>query len=192
MAKLSNKKTSWEQFCLWTSLQNFPIHVMRASYIDVLTTYGTTAGLPNISYKPITNTTLIRARLCKLQKRCTRLAAASDKVYQLLAHVGGSLRILRLYIDVLTTYGTTAMSVVRNFVNDPYWLIDFFIFFCCFNATFSNISAILWLPVLVVEDAIHYLLQCPLYRNARIQLCINIIPYYFEYWGPGWQWAVTC
>jgi hypothetical protein len=26
------------------------------------------------------------ARLCKLQKRCTRLAAASDKVYQLLAH----------------------------------------------------------------------------------------------------------
>jgi hypothetical protein len=27
----------------------------------------------------------VRARLCKLQKRCTRLAAASDKVYQLLA-----------------------------------------------------------------------------------------------------------
>jgi hypothetical protein len=27
-----------------------------------------------------------RARLCKLQKRCTRLAAASDKVYQLIAH----------------------------------------------------------------------------------------------------------
>jgi hypothetical protein len=24
--------------------------------------------------------------LCKLQKRCTRIAAASDKVYQLLAH----------------------------------------------------------------------------------------------------------
>jgi hypothetical protein len=28
----------------------------------------------------------VRARLCKLQKRCTRLAAASDKVYQLLTH----------------------------------------------------------------------------------------------------------
>ena len=28
----------------------------------------------------------VRARLCKLQKRCTRLADASDKVYQLLAH----------------------------------------------------------------------------------------------------------
>ena len=39
-----------------------------------------------LSYKPITNTSLIRARLCKLQKRCTRLAATSDKVYQLIAH----------------------------------------------------------------------------------------------------------
>jgi hypothetical protein len=28
----------------------------------------------------------VRARLYKLQKGCTRLAAASDKVYQLLAH----------------------------------------------------------------------------------------------------------
>jgi hypothetical protein len=28
----------------------------------------------------------VRARLCKLQKGCTRLAAASDKVYRLLAH----------------------------------------------------------------------------------------------------------
>jgi hypothetical protein len=43
-------------------------------------------GLPNNSYKPITNTAWVRARLCKLQKRCTRLAAASDEVYQLLAH----------------------------------------------------------------------------------------------------------
>jgi hypothetical protein len=32
------------------------------------------------------NTAWVRARLCKLQKGCTRLAAASDKVYQLLAH----------------------------------------------------------------------------------------------------------
>ena len=41
-------------------------------------------GLPNNSYKPITNTTWVRARLCKLQKGCTRLA--SDKVYRLVAH----------------------------------------------------------------------------------------------------------
>jgi len=43
-------------------------------------------GLPDNSYKPITNTAWVRARLCKLQKGCTRLAAASDKVYQLLAY----------------------------------------------------------------------------------------------------------
>jgi hypothetical protein len=36
--------------------------------------------------QPITNTAWVRALLCKLQKGCTRLAAASDKVYQLLAH----------------------------------------------------------------------------------------------------------
>ena len=35
---------------------------------------------------PITNTPWVRARLCILQKRCTRFAVASDKVYQLLAH----------------------------------------------------------------------------------------------------------
>ena len=43
-------------------------------------------GLPSNSYKPITNTAWVRTRLCKLQKGCTRLASASDKVYQLLAH----------------------------------------------------------------------------------------------------------
>ena len=43
-------------------------------------------GIPSNSYKPITNTAWVRARLCKLQKECTRLAAESDKVYQLLAH----------------------------------------------------------------------------------------------------------
>jgi hypothetical protein len=43
-------------------------------------------GLHNNSYKPITNTAWVRFRLWKLQKGCTRLAAASDKVYQLLAH----------------------------------------------------------------------------------------------------------
>ena len=43
-------------------------------------------GLPNKSYKRITKTACARARLCILQKGCTRLSAASDKVYQLLAH----------------------------------------------------------------------------------------------------------
>ena len=43
-------------------------------------------GLHTNLYKPITNTAWVRARLCKLPKRSTRLAVASDKVYQLLAH----------------------------------------------------------------------------------------------------------
>ena len=43
-------------------------------------------GLPNNSYKPITNTAWVGARLYKLQKGCTRLTAASDKMYQLLAN----------------------------------------------------------------------------------------------------------
>jgi hypothetical protein len=34
----------------------------------------------------ITNTAWVRTRLCKLQERCTRLVAASDKDYLLLAH----------------------------------------------------------------------------------------------------------
>jgi hypothetical protein len=42
--------------------------------------------LGNNSYKPITNTAWVCTRLCKLQKGYTRLAAASDKVYQLLVH----------------------------------------------------------------------------------------------------------
>jgi hypothetical protein len=39
-------------------------------------------GLPNNSYKPISNTEWVRPWLCKLRKGYTRLAAASDKVYQ--------------------------------------------------------------------------------------------------------------
>ena len=42
--------------------------------------------LPNNSYKTITNTAWVSTVICKLQKGCTRLAAANDKVYQLLAH----------------------------------------------------------------------------------------------------------
>ena len=47
---------------------------------------GKVVGLPNNSYKPIINTVCVSVRLCKLQKGSTRLAAASDKVYQLLFH----------------------------------------------------------------------------------------------------------
>jgi hypothetical protein len=46
--------------------------------------FGWLNELPNNSYKPFTNTAWVRARLCKLQKGCTRLTSASDKNYQLL------------------------------------------------------------------------------------------------------------
>ena len=42
--------------------------------------------ISNNSYKPITNTSWVRAQLCKLQKRSTRPTTASDRVCQLLAH----------------------------------------------------------------------------------------------------------
>ena len=42
--------------------------------------------LPNNSYKPITNTRGLAPRFVNDKKVCTRLAAASDKVYQLLTH----------------------------------------------------------------------------------------------------------
>jgi hypothetical protein len=42
--------------------------------------------ISNYPYQCITNTAWVRARLCKLQKGRTRLVAANDKAYQLLAH----------------------------------------------------------------------------------------------------------
>ena len=35
----------------------------------------------------------------------------------------------------------------------PTLMIDFYFYFWCFNATFSNISAVSWRLVLVVEEA---------------------------------------
>ena len=42
-------------------------------------------GFPNNSYKPITNTAWVRARLCKLQNK-VHSTRGRDKVYQVLAH----------------------------------------------------------------------------------------------------------
>ena len=50
----------------------------------------------------ITITSWVRARICKLQKGCTRLAAASDEVYQLLVH------------DRWFSPGTAASSVTKT------------------------------------------------------------------------------
>jgi hypothetical protein len=83
----------------WTSVIQCVINVLVYSglrYIlcfNILKGPGGTmsyvVGLPNTTYKPITDTVWVRTRLCILQKGCTRLAATSDKVYQLFAHGWG-------------------------------------------------------------------------------------------------------
>ena len=64
------------------------IHLMYISFIIHIYMFwgGSMSQVvgSNNSYKPITNTAWARTQLCKLQKGYTRLAAASDKVYQLL------------------------------------------------------------------------------------------------------------
>ena len=62
------------------------VHLLDIGLHASLDCCGYVVGLPNNPYTPITNTAWVRARLCKLQKGCTRLPTTSDKVYQLLAH----------------------------------------------------------------------------------------------------------
>ena len=55
----------------------------------------------NNSYKPITNTAWVQAGFVNYKKGCIRLAAASDKVYQLLAY------------GRLSSPGTPASSITK-------------------------------------------------------------------------------
>jgi hypothetical protein len=74
--------------------------------------------LPNNSYKPITNTAWVRARLCKLQKWCTRPAAASDKAYQLLANGRGSPRLFPpLKLVAMIYIAEILLKVALNTIN---------------------------------------------------------------------------
>jgi hypothetical protein len=61
------------------STNNITIHI----FIFIMSYY---IALPRTIWFLICNMAWVRAQLCKLQKRCTRLAAASDQVYQLLVH----------------------------------------------------------------------------------------------------------
>jgi hypothetical protein len=61
-------------------------HIYSLMTHQHLTTSGFESYQVNFHSYLTTNTVWIRARIIKLQKRCTRLAVASDKVYQLLAH----------------------------------------------------------------------------------------------------------
>jgi hypothetical protein len=95
-----SRSTRREPPTLGSNRKKISKYHFKNKIIDILNILRTTqlwnnAQIPN-SYKPITNTAWVRAQLGKLQKGYTRLAAASDKVYQLLPRVGGSLRVLRL------------------------------------------------------------------------------------------------
>ena len=54
-------------------------------------------GLSNNSYKPITNTAWVRARLCKLQKGALDSQRQVIKFTSFLPLVGGSLGVLRIF-----------------------------------------------------------------------------------------------
>ena len=67
-------------------------HLIQVRTWIVSTGPSVFTGIENVRSEPTNrrsrtsaNTVWVRARLCKLQKRCTWLAAASDKVNQLLA-----------------------------------------------------------------------------------------------------------
>ena len=55
-------------------------------YCSIIFFFHIIAHYRHLIYFRRTNTAWVRARLCILQKMCTRLTAASDKVYQLLVH----------------------------------------------------------------------------------------------------------
>ena len=57
----------------------------------------------------------VRTCLCKLKKGCTRLAAASDKVYQLFAHG----RWLSTGTSASSTTKTGRHDIVESGVNTP-------------------------------------------------------------------------
>jgi hypothetical protein len=76
--------------------------------------------------------------------------------------VGGSLRVLlglalKIYCKILD-------YLPREYIRLSGWLIfDFW----CFDATFSNISAISWRPALVVEEAYQITEIQPIYLNIQ-------------------------
>ena len=63
---------------------------------QVPASYYCMVGLPNNSYKPITNTAWVRARLCKLQKGALDSQPQVIKFTSCLPMDGGSLGVFRL------------------------------------------------------------------------------------------------
>ena len=81
------------------------------------------------------------------KKGCTRLAAASDKAYQLLAHVlwfspaSSTTKTGRHdIVEILLKVALNTKNQIPVYYQSFYWLIDWLVF----NANISSISAISW------------------------------------------------
>ena len=95
---------------------------------------------------PISNTAWARARLCKLEKRCTRLAAASDKVDQLPVH--GRLFSLGTPASFTTKTGRhdiaeILLKVELNTKNQPICVRS--IYLCFYDSTNCSESYVIFL-----------------------------------------------
>ena len=72
-----------------------------------------------------TNTAWVHVQLCKLQKGCTRLATASDKVYQLLSHG----RCFSLVIPASSTTKTGRRNIAEILLNTKHQSINPFLIY---------------------------------------------------------------
>jgi hypothetical protein len=91
----------------------------------------------------------VRARLCKLQKGCTRLAATSDKIYQLLAH------------DRWFSLGTTASSTTKTGCHD----IADILLKVALNTKNQSINLI---PRLFFQSFIVFFFMLPMFSNFSL------------------------
>jgi hypothetical protein len=76
----------------------------------------------------------VRARLCELQKGCTRLAVASDNVYHLLAHGRWLLPPLKLVArdiaEILLKVALNTKNQIKSSYNSNYKLVANIYYYC--------------------------------------------------------------
>ena len=116
-------------------------------------------GLPNNSYKPITNTAWVRARLCKYKKGCSGLAAASGKVYQLLAH------------SRWFSPGTPASSTIKTGSHDiAEILLKVALSTKSFNQSIHSVSSIYRLDAVTVPTVLYFFFH---FFKYNVSLCMQ-------------------
>ena len=80
----------WKTFTdIWSATIMHVVRYLRSNFLNHGGLGGSMSWSLDIAaheYKPVTNTAWVLAQLCNLQKGSIWLAAAGDKVYQLLAH----------------------------------------------------------------------------------------------------------